>query len=53
MRIHKFETTEAFIAIDLEGAEASSGPARWAKKILQGGRRISPGRRPTPMPPSA
>ena len=37
MRIHKFETTEAFIAIDLEGAEASSGPARWAKKILQGG----------------
>ena len=37
MRIHKFESTEAFIAIDLEGAEASSGPARWAKKILQGG----------------
>ena len=37
MRIHKFETTETFIAIDLEGAEASSGPARWAKKILQGG----------------
>ncbi|MEL0141263.1 MAG: hypothetical protein VW800_12900, partial [Acidimicrobiaceae bacterium] len=37
MRIHKFETTEAFIAIDLDGAEASSGPARWAKKILQGG----------------
>lgn len=37
MRIHKFTTTEAFIAIDLEGAEASSGPVRWAKKILQGG----------------
>ena len=28
MRIHKFETTEAFIAIDLEGAEASSGLGR-------------------------
>ncbi|MEM9464046.1 MAG: hypothetical protein AAGA90_01665 [Actinomycetota bacterium] len=37
MRIHKFQTTDAFIAIDLEGAEASSGPVRWAKKILQGG----------------
>jgi len=37
MRIHKFSTTEAFIAIDLEGAEASSGPVRWAKKVLQGG----------------
>ncbi len=37
MRIHKFQTTEAFIAIDLDGAEASSGPVRWAKKILQGG----------------
>ncbi len=37
MRIHKFSSTEAFIAIDLDGAEASSGPARWAKKVLQGG----------------
>lgn len=37
MRIHKLESTDAFIAIDLEGAEASSGPVRWAKKILQGG----------------
>lgn len=37
MRIHKLQTTEAFVAIDLEGAEASSGPVRWAKKILQGG----------------
>lgn len=37
MRIHKFESTEAFIAIDLADAEASSGPVRWAKKVLQGG----------------
>ena len=37
MRIHKFQTTEAFVAIDLDNAEASSGPVRWAKKILQGG----------------
>ncbi|MEM7141316.1 MAG: hypothetical protein AAF548_09815 [Actinomycetota bacterium] len=37
MRIHKFSTTEAFIAIDIEGAEASSGPVRWARKVLQGG----------------
>lgn len=37
MRIHKFETTEAFIAIDLADADASSGPVRWAKKVLQGG----------------
>ena len=37
MRIHKFESTEAFIAIDLVDAEASSGPVRWAKKVLQGG----------------
>lgn len=37
MRIHKFESTEAFIAIDLVGADASSGPVRWAKKVLQGG----------------
>lgn len=37
MRIHKFQTTEAFVAIDLVGADASSGPVRWAKKVLQGG----------------
>lgn len=37
MRIHKLETTDAFIAIDLVGAESSSGPVRWAKKVLQGG----------------
>lgn len=37
MRIQKFTTTDAFIAIDLDGAEASSGPVRWAKKVLQGG----------------
>lgn len=37
MRIHKFSSTEAFVAIDLEGAEAATGPVRWAKKVLQGG----------------
>ena len=37
MRIHKLESTAAFIAIDLDGAEAASGPVRWARKILQGG----------------
>ncbi len=37
MRIHKFSTTDAFVAIDLEGAEAASGPVRWARKVLQGG----------------
>ena len=37
MRIHKFTTTEAFVAIDLDDAEASSGPVRWARKVLQGG----------------
>ncbi|MEM9204521.1 MAG: hypothetical protein AAGC53_23005 [Actinomycetota bacterium] len=37
MRIHKLQTTDAFVAIDLAGAEAASGPIRWAKKILQGG----------------
>ncbi len=37
MRIHKFTTTDAFVAIDLDNAEASSGPVRWAKKVLQGG----------------
>lgn len=37
MRIHKFTTTDAFVAIDLDNAEASSGPVRWARKVLQGG----------------
>ncbi len=37
MRIHKFESVDAFIAIDLADAEASSGPVRWARKVLQGG----------------
>ncbi len=37
MRIHKLASTEAFVAIDLEEAEASSGPVRWARKVLQGG----------------
>ncbi len=37
MRIHKFESVDAFVAIDLADAEASSGPVRWARKVLQGG----------------
>ena len=37
MRIHKLTSTDAFIAIDLEGAAVSSGPVRWAGKVLQGG----------------
>lgn len=37
MRIHKFISTEAFVAIDLIGAEYSSGPVRWARRVLQGG----------------
>ena len=37
MRIHKFSSTDAFVAIDLDDAEASSGPVRWARKVLQGG----------------
>lgn len=37
VRIHKLSTTDAFVAIDLADAEASSGPARWARKVLQGG----------------
>lgn len=36
MHIHKLDTTAAFIAIDLD-ATVSSGPVRWARKILQGG----------------
>lgn len=37
MRIHKLTSTDAFVAIDLEGAEASSGPVRRAPRVLQGG----------------
>ena len=37
MHIHKFTSTDAFVAIDLVGAETSSGPVRWARKVLQGG----------------
>jgi len=36
VRIHDFESTTAFVAIDLEDA-TSSGPVRWARKILHGG----------------
>ena len=37
MRIHKLTSVDAFVAIDLVGAETSSGPVRWARRILQGG----------------
>ena len=37
MRLHKFAEVDAFVALDLAGAEASSGPVRWARKVLQGG----------------
>ena len=37
MKIHKLTSTTAFVAIDLADAEASSGPVRWARKVLQGG----------------
>ncbi len=37
MHIQKFISTTAFVAIDLDGAEASTGPVRWARKVLQGG----------------
>jgi len=37
MRIHKFTSTTAFVAVDLADAEHSSGPVRWARKVLQGG----------------
>ena len=37
MRLHKFRDVDAFVALDLAGAKASSGPVRWARKILQGG----------------
>ena len=37
MRLHTFRGVDAFVALDLAGAEASTGPVRWARKILQGG----------------
>ena len=37
MRLHKFQTVDAFVALDLAGADAGSGPVRWARKVLQGG----------------
>ena len=37
MRLHKFSNLDAFVALDLAGAEAASGPVRWARKVLQGG----------------
>ncbi len=37
MRLHKFADVDAFVALDLDGAEAASGPVRWARKVLQGG----------------
>lgn len=37
MKLHKLSSVEAFVALDLEGASAASGPVRWARKILQGG----------------
>ena len=37
MRLHKFSDVDAFVALDLPGAEVASGPVRWARKVLQGG----------------
>ncbi len=37
MKLHKFSDVDAFVALDLAGAEAASGPVRWARKVLQGG----------------
>ena len=37
VRIHKFASTDAFVAIDLPDVAASSGPLRWARRVLQGG----------------
>ena len=37
MRLHKLSDVDAFVALDLPGAEAASGPVRWARKVLQGG----------------
>ena len=37
MEITKLTSTDAFVVVDLAGAERSSGIARWAKKVLQDG----------------
>ena len=37
MRLLKFSGVDAFVALDLPGAEAASGPVRWARRVLQGG----------------
>jgi len=37
LRLHKFAQVDAFVALDLAGADAASGPVRWARKVLQGG----------------
>ena len=37
MKLHKFSDVDAFVALDLSGAQAASGPVRWARKVLQGG----------------
>ncbi len=39
MRIEKLTDAPAFVAIDLDDAEVSSGPVRWAGKVLQAGAR--------------
>ena len=39
MLIRKFTGVDAFVAIDLSGAAVSSGPVRWARRILQSGAR--------------
>ncbi len=40
MEIRKFESANAFIAQDLDGAESSVGPVRLAPKVLQGGAKL-------------
>ena len=37
MKLHKFTGVDAFVAVDLQNAPVSSGPVRWAKRILQSG----------------
>lgn len=37
--LHKFSSTEAFVVIDLDGAETSAGIVRCAPKVLQDGTR--------------
>ncbi len=37
MRLHKFTQVDAFVALDLHGAEAGSGPVRWARRVLHAG----------------